>query len=234
MTMEALFIAGTDTGVGKTVVTGCLARYLTKKGYNVITQKWVQTGCNSNLSSDIKLHLKIMGRRISQIKPYLAYISPYVFRMPASAHLASRLEDERIDKNKIIRCFSVLSGAFDFVLVEGLGGVLVPFNNKELVVDIVRALDLPVLIVAGNKLGAVNHTLLTIEALKARKIKILGLVFNNLREENKQILEDNPRIVGALSKERVFGVLTRERIPQKLYERFAPIGKKISQALLKR
>jgi dethiobiotin synthetase len=229
--MKALFVTGTDTGVGKTVITGCLAKYLSEKGYNVITQKWIQTGSNSNSPSDIELHLKIMNRNIDDMKEYLSYALPYVFKSACSAHLASKIENKRININKIKKSFKILSNRFDFIIIEGLGGVLVPYNKRRLVIDIVKDLDLPVLVVVENKLGAINHTLLTIEVLNIRKIKIFGLVFNNRKCENKPILEDNPRIIKALTKQKIFGALPREIRHRKLYERFIPIGDRIFRQL---
>lgn len=227
-----IFIAGTDTGVGKTILSGCLAKYLSRKGKKVITQKWIQTGSDSIFSSDIKVHLELMGLRFKDIEKYSAHLLPYAFKIPASAHLAARLENKRINPDKIKKSLAFLSGEFDFVLVEGLGGALVPFSEKDLVIDLVRELDIPVLIVARNQLGSINHTLLTIEALTARKIKILGLVFNNTAGERRVILEDNPRIIKKLSGQRVFGTLRRRPSYEKIYEEFQPIGKKIVKALL--
>lgn len=229
--MRALFVTGTDTGVGKTVITGCLAKYLSEKGHNVITQKWIQTGCNLNFPSDIELHLKIMNRNIDDIKEHIPCISPYVFKSACSPHLASKIENKIININKIKKSFEILSNRFDFIIIEGLGGPLVPYNKRRLVIDIVKDLDLPVLVVVENKLGAINHTLLTIEALNIRKIKILGLVFNNRKCENKPILEDNPRIIKALTKQKIFGTLPREVKHRKLYEKFIPIGDRIFKQL---
>lgn len=225
--MKAIFVTGTDTGVGKSVVTGCLFRYLTQKGYNVITQKWVQTGSDSLLSSDIGMHFKISRRALNQVKEYLPLILPNLFKTPASPHLASRLENKKIDSEKIKKSFRSLSKMFDFVIVEGAGGALVPINKDKLLIDIVKELKLPVLIVAGNKLGAINHTLLTIESLNARKIKILGLVFNNLWKQNSLILKDNPRIVKALTGCNILGSLAQGPNYEKIFKNFIPIGNKI-------
>ncbi len=229
--MNAIFVVGTDTGVGKTVVTGCLARHLLEKGYNVITQKWIQTGCNTFSRSDISTHLKIIGRKAAAIKEYLPYAAPYIFKPACSPHLASMIEDRSISAGKIISSFNFLSGRFDFVIVEGAGGAMVPFTDKRLVLDIVKKLDLPVLVVAANKLGAINHTLLTIEALKARKIRILGLVFNNMGRGGRMILEDNPRIIKDLTGQTIFGTLPWEPSYKKLYKKFAPIGERISEEI---
>ena len=229
--MKGIFVTGTDTGAGKTIITGLLGRYLLDKGHKVITQKWIQTGCRDGLSGDIKLHLKIMGRKRNYLKGYTGFCSPYTFKVPSSPHLASQLENRRINAEKIIKTFKFLSDRFDFIIVEGIGGALVPFNKKRLVIDIVRDLKLPVLVVAQNKLGAINHTLLTIEALKSRKIEVVGVIFNNIKNENGRIIRDNPVIIKALANQKAFGILPWIEDYEKLYRRFIPIGKKIYKAL---
>lgn len=225
--MKGIFITGTDTGVGKTIVTGCLARYLSGRGCRVITQKWIHTGCDSDLPSDIRTHLKLTGLRLNTIKGLLPYMAPYRFKAACSPHLACRMENKKIVMSKIINSFKFLANQFEFVIVEGIGGALVPFSQRHLVIDIVKKLDLPVLIVAANKLGAINQALLTIEALNFRKIKILGIVFNNVKGESRYILEDNPRIIKGLTKQEIFGVLPWQDSYQKIYKRFIPIGERI-------
>lgn len=231
--MKAVFVSGTDTGVGKSVVCGLLARYAREKGLSVVTQKWIQTG-SFGLSYDVRLHLKIMRRSISEIRQYLPVISPYNFSAPLSPHKASSLENRVIRPEKIKESFRLLTRAFDLVIVEGVGGLLVPYNKKKLVIDIVRDLDLAVLLVSQNKLGAINHTLLSLEALAERKLKCLGTVFNNARREKKIILQDNPRIIKQFSRQKVFGVLPWEPDHKKLYKKFGPVGKSILSSILKR
>lgn len=225
--MNGIFVTGTDTGVGKTIVTGCLARYLSERGRRVITQKWIHTGCASDFPLDMRIHLKLMGVKSERMKKYLVCMSPYRFKTACSPHLSCRMENRRINKNKIVNSFQLLSKQFEFVIVEGIGGALVPFSRKHLVIDIVEKLDLPVLIVAANKLGAINHALLTIEALNFRKIKILGIVFNNIKGESRYILEDNPRIIKGLTKQEIFGVLPWQDSYEKIYKGFIPIGERI-------
>jgi len=204
-----IFVTGTDTGVGKTVVTGLLARFLKEQGYRVTTQKWIETGCR-NLN-----------------KPY-SLTQPYRFKFPASPHLAAAKERRTVLVNKIKNSFKQLAKNFDFVIVEGIGGALVPFNNKRLVIDIAKDLKLPSIVVVGNKLGAINHSLLTIEALRKRKMKIIGLVFNNLKaKEDRTILRDNPQIVRTISKEKILGSLPYSRSKKFLYKKFIPIGKRL-------
>ncbi len=224
--MKGIFVTGTDTGVGKSIVTGLLARYLREKGYKVVTQKWVQTG--SSFSADINLHLKIMGVSRGLIKEYLDCVCPYIFKLPASPHLAAKAENKKINIARIKRSFKSLSSKFDFVIVEGIGGALVPVNEKRLVIDIARELGLPVLVVAQNKIGAINHILMTIEVLKQRKMKILGIVFNNCPGQNKLILQDNPEIIRKITKQKILGVLPWDKRLDLLYKRFLPTALKIS------
>ncbi len=222
--MKAVFITGTDTGVGKTVVCGLLARYLLDRGYRVVTQKWIQTG-SVPFAEDVGLHLKLMGKKPQEMASFMGDINPYCFKSATSPHLAAILEKRSIDAARIKSAFSSLSREFDFVLVEGIGGALVPFDGEKLVVDIARELNLPVLIVAQNRLGTINHTLLTIEALSARRMKILGVIFNRSAEGvDEVVLEDNPKIVNRVAGERILGELPWIEEEELLHEAFAPIG----------
>ena len=225
--MNAVFITGTDTEVGKTVVCGLLARYLQDKGRNVITQKWIQTG-SSDFPEDIDTHLKWMGKNRDDLQEILPQVVPYVFKLPASAHLAAAAENKQISDEKIKDSFAALSKEYDFVIVEGIGGALVPYNEKNCVIDIAADLGLPVIIVSKNKLGAINHTLLTVEAIKNRNMKILGIVFNAQNKKEKEtILNDNPRIIEKLTRQRILGRLPWSSDEDLLKNKFAAIGEKI-------
>lgn len=226
--MNIIFVAGTDTGVGKTIVTGLLSRYLLEKGYRVVTQKWIQTGCKG-YSGDIDIHLNFMRKKKEEFGNYFSSMMPYTFKFASSPHLAASLEKKRISILKIKESLKTLCEHFDFVIVEGMGGLLVPLNAKELLIDVVGELNLPVLLVAGNRLGVINHTLLSIEALKIRDIKILGIIFNNiLKDEKSIILKDNPKIVNNLTGVTVLGILPWINNPYQLQKRFIPIGSKIA------
>jgi len=224
--MKGVFVTATDTGAGKSVVTGLLAGYLRCKGYRIITQKWVQTG-SLDFPSDIAVHLKIMGIARKDIMGYLGLVCPYALKFPASPHLAARAERKKISRARIKDSFKSLAAEFDFVIVEGIGGALVPIDKKHLVIDIVKELNLPVLVVAGNKLGAINHTLLTIEALRRRKLKILGVVFRNPKKGDRLILRDNPRIVSEISRVKILGILPWSKNQKILAEHFKKIGSNI-------
>ncbi len=98
--LRSVFITGTDTEIGKTVVTGLFGRYLLEKGYDVITQKWIQSGCG-DFPEDVDSHLKLMGLKRSQLAADISRVCPYVFKFPASAHLAANLEKKKINTEKI-------------------------------------------------------------------------------------------------------------------------------------
>ncbi len=224
---NGIFITGTDTGVGKTVITGLLGNYLNTKRIRVITQKWVQTGCHS-FSEDIIRHLELMNKKKSYVENYIDEVAPCILRFPASPHLAARLENLGIDISSIERSYRKLAGDFEIVLVEGAGGLLVPINEEVLVIDIVQKLKLSVLIVAENRLGAINQTLMTVDELKMRGIDILGIVFNQVsKKENELVLKDNPKIVEKFSHVEVLGELPYKKNVESLSKIFTKIGDKI-------
>ncbi len=192
--MTSFFVCGTDTGVGKTIVTGLLARTFLDEGYSVVTQKWVQTG-SKGFSQDIATHLKLMGKKKRYVNGLLDLVCPYVFKYPASPHLAARLERKKVEVRKIKDAYGKLCSMFDVVIVEGVGGALVPLNEKTLLLDVVKELKMPVILVVGNKLGAINHTLLTAEAIKKRGLRIAGVVFNETDTSGGKIKKDNADII---------------------------------------
>ncbi len=218
--MKAIFVAGTDTGSGKSIIAGLLAEYAARKGKSVITQKWVATGPGD----DIRTHHKIMGSVSPEPKKVL---TPYRFKLAASPHLAAYHERRAVKKDRIKKSFLVLSRRYEIVVVEGTGGVLVPISRKSFLIDIVRDLNLPVLLVSHNRLGAVNHTLLSIEALKNRGINIIGVVFNNLSRTKKVILEDNQKIIQKISGIKVLGELPKSDSINTLKKKFKIIGDKL-------
>ena len=169
--MRLIFIAGTDTGVGKTFITKRLAKFLAAEGYRVAVQKWVETGVKKSKAV-------------------------YSFKLAASPHLAAKSEGKAIKITKIKTALKDLSEKADIVIVEGTGGLMVPLTEKTFLIDLVKELKIPVLLVAANRIGAINHTLLTIEALRIRKIKVLGVIFNSVSpKENRLVADDNPKIV---------------------------------------
>ena len=225
--MKPVFIAGTDTEVGKTVVCGCLLRFALERSINAVTQKWVQTK-EKGKRSDLACHWDFAGKKLFSLKKYLSDLNPYSFSYPASPHLASFFEKKKINTQRIKISFHNLKNKFPLVIVEGTGGLLVPLNKGILAIDIVKDLNLTTILVVKNCLGAINHTLLSIEALKRRKMRLLGLIFNrvNLNTADK-IAEDNPKIISRLSGVEVLGNIGYHKNRERIYKDFIPAGKAI-------
>ncbi|MHB9026942.1 MAG: dethiobiotin synthase [Armatimonadota bacterium] len=225
--MSGIFITGTDTGVGKTLVCGCLAGYLQARGMRVITQKWVQTGCRE-AAEDLLLHRALGG--LEEVAELEDALNPYCFAYPASPHLAAAREGVEIDPEVIAAAYRRLEARFDLVLVEGAGGALVPLTEETLIVDLAAQLGLSALVVVRNGLGCINHALLTVEALRSRNIPLAGLVFNRPEEGGEEeILRDNPRIIAHLTGATVLGELPYLPDPRQAPAAFPPIGEAFLQ-----
>lgn len=177
MKQNVYFISGIDTDAGKSYATGFLAREWNKNGKRTITQKLIQTG-NVGHSEDIDLHRRIMGISFTQ-EDREGLTMPEIFSYPASPHLASRLDNRPIDFAKIKQATEELSKRYDYVLLEGAGGLMVPLTEEFLTIDYIAQEQYPLIFVTSGKLGSINHTLLSLEAIQKRGI-ILDTVLYNL------------------------------------------------------
>lgn len=186
---QPIAICGIDTGVGKSIVAGLLARHLLKRGKVVITQKLVQTGC-SGRPEDILLHRKLMGadwHRLDEEK----LTCPYCFPFPASPHLAAQQAGMEIDPAELDRATETLVGQVDQLIIEGAGGLLVPLTRSLLLLDYLAERSCPIILVTSPRLGSINHTLLCLEALKHRNMKVSGLVYNLHGDYPREIVTDS-------------------------------------------
>lgn len=169
---DRIFVTGTNTNIGKTVVSAILVAGL-RAGY----WKPIQSGINEPPDAPTD---SIWIKSKLNLSPARIFAESYLFRMPASPHLAAGAEGRQISLQKILQDYREIDGK-EKLIIEGAGGVLVPINENELLIDLIKALKIPVLVVAGAKLGTINHTLLTVEALKNRSIPIFGIVINGER-----------------------------------------------------
>lgn len=183
-----LFVTGTGTDVGKSWATGWLARELARAGSNVITQKFIQTG-NCGRSEDIEVHRSIMGIPL-QPRDLDGTTAPIILSYPASPHLAARIDGIEIDWEVPAASSRQLACEYDHVLIEGAGGALVPLNDRLLTADWIARHDLPAAVVTGGMLGSINHTLLTLEALEARGVKVALVIYNPHFDTDEVICPD--------------------------------------------
>jgi len=198
--MSGLFVTGTDTGVGKTVVSCALVAAFARRGRRVAVMKPCETGGGD----DAQRLIAASGRSLP-----LDDVSPYRFPLPASPEVAAQTANARIELATIRAAYDRLTADAQLTLVEGAGGILVPLTPELAMVDLAAALALPVLIVARPSLGTVNHTLLTIEAARRRSVRVLGVVFSRTAEPAGPDEPTNPAAIARHGEVPIFGTLPR-------------------------
>jgi dethiobiotin synthetase len=175
----AYFVTGTDTGVGKTYVACKLITDYVAQGYKVIGMKPVAAGCELVdgrwVNEDV---LKLEAA--SNVQAPRELTNPYSFKPAIAPHIAADKAGINIEINVIKQAFEALTKLADIVIVEGAGGFLVPLNSKESTTDLTVALNIPIILVVGMKLGCINHSLLTVEAIQARNLNLHGWVANKI------------------------------------------------------
>ena len=192
MRKQIYLVSGIDTGIGKSYVTGILAKEWNTAGIKTITQKMVQTG-NSDLSEDIILHRKLMRIDFTE-EDHSKLTMPEIFSYPASPHLAAHIDQRKIDFKKIKTATKILSDRYDVVLVEGAGGLMVPLTEEYLIIDYIEEMQYPLIFVTSSQLGSINHTLLSLEAIKNRNINLHSVVYNRYpKVEDTTIQDDTER-----------------------------------------
>ncbi len=205
-----LFVVGTDTGVGKTVLALLMMQFFFARGYSPFYLKPVQTGCKD--ANDADSDARFIYRHVEPLKgkePAESVI--YCFNNPKAPLYAARDEGQSIDLSKIERVVSEKAKARSPVILEGAGGVLVPVAGKKLIVDIISLVNGTPVIAARAGLGTINHTLLTIEALEERDLKPLGVVFIDAgeRETPLEMIKENKSAIEETSGIKVAGVVGR-------------------------
>ena len=194
---EGIFITGTDTGVGKTIVSTALAILLRQKGVKVGVMKPVTSGCH-----------EVDGRLVSEDAELLAAgagipvsdeVAPYLLREPAAPSAAAEKDGVRIEFSRILAAYHRLADSHDFIIVEGAGGLMVPLTGGLLVADLVKLLALPLLVVARPDLGTINHTLLTCFAARQLDLDVRGVVVNGYPEQPDLAVSSAPHMIDSLS-----------------------------------
>ena len=186
--MSVLFISGIDTDIGKTYATGMIAKALMQQGVNVITQKLVQTGVainldngEMNIADDIVTHRQLMGMAM-QPCDIDSTTCPYRYEKPASPHLAAKLANGVLNPDVITSATKSLQADYEVVLLEGAGGLLVPITEQLLTLDYIATQGYPVILVTSGRLGSINHTLLSLEAIRARGLTMHSVIYNHIHD----------------------------------------------------
>ena len=174
---KALFVTGTDTDCGKTLVASALIHAYRKEGYRVVGMKPVASGSgwhNGELVNEDVEALKLA----SNVELPAEIVNPYIFEPAISPHFAAAQAGIEIDQGRILKAFAACQAAADVVVVEGAGGWRVPLGNHLDIASLARSMDIPVLMVTGLKLGCINHTLLSFEDIRAKGCDLVAWVAN--------------------------------------------------------
>jgi len=172
-TSKGIFIVGTDTGVGKTYIACSLANALNKRKISLAVMKPIASGDRKDAESLI---------RASGSKEKINSVNPIFLKYPLAPYVSAKLEKKSVNLKKVWAQFKKLGNKYDFLIVEGIGGLMAPIKSDYFVIDMIRKFNLPALVVARPSLGTLNHTLLTVEKLRREKIKIIGIVLSGGRK----------------------------------------------------
>ncbi len=205
---SCIFIAGTGTDVGKTVVTAGLLRLLRGRGIDAVSMKPVQTGAEwidgSLMAPDLIVHWTAAGFLPDPVER--ALMGPYLYEPACSPHLAGRMAGSYPEIGRIVSCARALLDSHEALLIEGAGGLMAPLDETRTMIDLMKALDCPALIVAHRGLGTINHTLLSLAALRAAEIEVAGVVLNETRDEPRDFIRaDNPNAIAKFGAVRILG-----------------------------
>lgn len=204
---KGIFITGTDTGVGKTYIAERLVSGLRAKGINVGVMKPAESGCRHRagrlIPGDAVRLMKAAGSNDS-----LSLINPYRFREPLAPSISAQLVGKTIDPRIISRSYKTLCLRHEFMIVEGAGGIMVPLTPRYTYQDLAYTMKLPVVIVARPGLGTINHTLLTVSALRVRDISIAGIIINYAVDRKAGLAEQTSyTVIAEMSKLPILGTV---------------------------
>ena len=186
---RGIFVTGTDTEVGKSLISGNIARLLVEQGIKTGVFKPIASGCRSEREGLISSDAEFLSLCAQSEEP-LNVINPVSFKIPATPAVCEQREHKLIDYELIASTYRYLVEQNDFMIVEGIGGVRVPLSAGVDLLDLAIVFDLPVVIVTRPNLGTINHTLLTIDAIRGAGLPILGLVISGYDQLNATIAEE--------------------------------------------
>ncbi len=200
--VNGIFVTGTDTEIGKTFIAGGIAALLKEAGKNVGVMKPISTGGIADAE---------YLRYSAQVDDPIELINPITLRYPLAPSVSANLEGKQVDLSVVTEAYTTLKQKYDYMIVEGVGGIAVPIKDDILVVDLIKDFALPIIIVADAGLGTINHTLLTVEFARQHDILIAGIVLNQFQSEKVSFAEmTNPTEVERVTQIPVIGVVPVE------------------------
>ncbi|AGS06791.1 dethiobiotin synthase [Candidatus Profftella armatura] len=175
------FITGTNTNIGKTIISCALLSEFKKRGISCIGMKPIASGAYLNNKNKIWFNedVNLLNKYSNSLYEFTKLINPYLFKYPISPYTSSNLENRIINTSHIINCYNYLSNLTDVIILEGIGGFSVPFHDNENSADLAEKLGLPIILVIDLKIGCINNALLSLEAINSRGLKLIGWVANH-------------------------------------------------------
>jgi dethiobiotin synthetase len=213
---KGVFITGTDTCVGKTFFACKLAALLRDSGYRVGVMKPAESGC-AERQGRLFPEDAILLKDASASQDPLDKICPYQLREPLAPSVAAQRQGITLEIDRLMDVYDEISSAHDITVVEGAGGLMVPLLPSYTYADFARALKLPVIVVAANRLGMINHLLLTLEHARCKALKVLGYVLNQLESGASLAAETNREALSTLTAVRCAGELPYEAVSEDGY-----------------
>jgi dethiobiotin synthetase len=216
--VKGFFVTGTDTGVGKTIITAALIKSAQLLGFSACGMKPIETGCkrteNSrqqtvNRDGNISLNPSdgTFLREITGTGESIDLITPVRFENPIAPLPASEIEDKPVELDKIKTAYKELSNGYDVIIIEGIGGLLVPIKKDHFVIDLAKDFGLPIIVVSRPGLGTINHTMLTVKYAIKEGLTVSGIIINYCRPPERTLAENtNPEIIRRLSPVPVIGI----------------------------
>lgn len=202
-----IFITGTDTGIGKTVVTTGLVAALQQQGYDIGAMKPFQSGAvessNRLLAPDLEFILKT-----TELTANYDLMNPVRLSLPLAPSVAAELEGVEINIEEVEAAYKRLQKEYQALIVEGAGGLMVPLAENFLIPDLIKLFSLPVVVVARPNLGTINHTVLTVKAARQLGLEVIGVIINGLKENKAGLAEEtNPELIEELADIPVLGTV---------------------------
>jgi dethiobiotin synthetase len=212
VSIPGLFVTGTDTGVGKTVVAGAIAAWFRRRGSRVAVLKPIATGCERRREGLVSADAEFLAHCADSPHP-LDLICPQRYAEALAPAVAAERAGQPVDWVAVQRSIDLLSRGGDVFIVEGVGGVRVPVDDRHTVLDLVQWLRLPTIVVARAELGTINHTLLTLDALRPVG-PVAGVVINRYPAETAGVAEEtNPRMIAQWGRVPVLCIVPDEPMP---------------------